>query len=191
MVVIFLFSIINGFGQLLSFPCAEGFGAKSTGGRGGKLIYVTNTNDAGNGSLRAACEASGARIVVFKVSGLISLKSRINISNPFITIAGQTAPGDGICLRGGQLSVNTHDVIIRYIRSRAGDNSDYDSGINPDNRDCFEIQNESSPPYNVIFDHCSATWGIDETMSTWYPCKDITIQWCLIGEALHNSLHTK
>ncbi|HEX8549590.1 MAG TPA: T9SS type A sorting domain-containing protein [Cytophagaceae bacterium] len=177
--------------QLRAFPCAEGFGAFAKGGRGGKVIYVTNTNDAGAGSLREACEAIGPRTVVFQVSGLISLKSRIYIKNPFITIAGQTAPGDGICIRGGQLSVNTHDVIIRYLRSRAGDNTDYNSGINPDNRDCFEIQNPDNPPYNVIFDHCSASWGIDETMSTWYACKDITIQWCLIAEGLHNSLHSK
>ena len=124
------------------------------------------------------------------MGGLISLTSRLYIKNPYITIAGQTAPGDGICIRGGQLSVNTHDVIIRYIRSRAGDNTDYNSGINPDNRDCFEIQNPDNPPYNVIFDHCSASWGIDETMSTWYPCRDITIQWCILAEGLHNSLHS-
>jgi pectate lyase len=189
--VLFLFASTSCFGQVPSFPCAEGFGAKAIGGRGGKVIYVTNLNDSGQGSFRAACEASGARTVLFKVSGLISLKSRINIANPYLTIAGQTAPGDGICIRGGQLSVNTHDVIVRYIRSRAGDNAEYDSGVNPDNRDCFEIQNETTPPYNVIFDHCSASWGIDETMSTWFPCKDITIQWCMIAEALHNSLHTK
>ena len=189
-ILIFLNSAYS-FAQLSSFPYAEGFGAKALGGRGGKVIYVTNLNDSGQGSFRAACEASGTRTILFKVSGLISLKSRINIANPYLTIAGQTAPGDGICIRGGQLSVNTHDVVIRYIRSRAGDNADYDSGVNPDNRDCFEIQNESTPPYNVIFDHCSASWGIDETMSTWYPCKDITIQWCVIAEALHNSLHSK
>lgn len=179
---------INIWSQV-AFPGAEGFGAKSIGGRGGTVIEVTNLNDAGTGSLRAACEASGARTVVFRVSGLISLKSRIYIQNPYITIAGQTAPGDGICIRGGQLSVNTHDVIIRYIRSRAGDNTDYDSGINPINRDAFEIQNQNTAPYNIIFDHCSASWGVDETMSTWYACKDITFQYCIIAEGLHNSLH--
>lgn len=189
--IFFLSQITNAQTTIPAFPGAEGFGAKSIGGRGGKVIEVTNLNNSGAGSFRAACEASGPRIVVFKVAGLISLTSRINIQNPYITIAGQTAPGDGICIRGGQLSVNTHNIVVRYIRSRAGDNTDYNSGINPDNRDCFEIQNQSTPPYNVIFDHCSASWGIDETMSTWYPCKDITIQWCILAEGLQNSLHTK
>ena len=174
---------------LPAFPGAQGFGSQTIGGRGGRVIEVTNLNDNGTGSFRAACEASGARIVVFRTGGLISLTSRINIQNPFITIAGQTAPGDGICLRGGQLSINTHDVVVRYLRSRAGDNSDYNSGINPSNRDAFEIQNSSTPPYNIIFDHCSASWGVDETISTWYACHDITFQWNIIAEGLHVSLH--
>lgn len=177
-------------GQLAAFPGAQGFGSTTAGGRGGQIIYVTNLNNAGAGSFREACEAMGPRIVMFKVSGLISLYSRIYIINPYITIAGQTAPGEGICIRGGQLSVSTHDVIIRYIRSRAGDNAGYNSGINPDNRDAFEIQNEFIQPYNIILDHCSASWAIDENMSTWFNCNNITIQWCIISEGLHNSLHS-
>src|SRR5712692_6968373 len=104
-----------------AFPGAEGFGSTTPGGRGGKVTFVTNLNDSGAGSLRAACEAEGPRIVIFRVSGLITLASPITVKSPYLTIAGQTAPGDGICLRNFTFNIATHDVVVRYLRSRLGD----------------------------------------------------------------------
>jgi len=109
-----------------AFPDAEGYGAASVGGRGGRVIEVVNLDDAGPGSFRAAVSASGARIVVFRVAGVIELRSRVDVQHPFLTIAGQTAPGGGILLKGtaeggGQMiRIRTHDVIIRYLRIRSG-----------------------------------------------------------------------
>ena len=108
-------------GTIAAFPGAEGFGSETPGGRGGRVIFVTNLNDAGPGSFREACEAEGPRIVVFRVSGLISLAQPLVIKNPFITIAGQSVPGDGICLRNYTFVIATHDVVVRYLRSRLGD----------------------------------------------------------------------
>ncbi len=164
-----------------AFPGAEGCGATTPGGRGGRVIEVTNLNDSGPGSLRAACEAEGPRIVVFQVAGLISLEQPIYVRNPFLTLAAQTAPGDGICLRNYALSVATHDVIIRYLRSRAGDQGGRQE-------DCIDLAHGSS---RAILDHCSATWSIDEALSLSGNVKDVTVQWCLIAEALDSSRHPK
>ena len=159
-----------------AFPGAEGAGKWATGGRGGRVIEVTNLNDSGPGSLREAIEAKGQRIVVFKVSGTIELKNRLNINNPDITIAGQTAPGDGITLKGAALGVNADNVIIRYIRARLGDkNSESDAmGVSGN---------------NIIIDHCTASWSVDETFSV--GGNNITVQWCIISESLVNSIHKK
>ena len=162
-----------------AFPGAEGYGAMTRGGRGGKVILVTNLNDAGPGSLREACEAEGPRIVVFTVSGTITLESRLTISNPYITIAGQTAPGDGICIKKYQLSINASEVIIRYIRVRLGDETDNDA-------DAISGRYHK----NIILDHVSASWSIDETVSIYY-CENVTIQWCLVSESLYNAGHVK
>ena len=170
-----------------SFPGAEGFGANSIGGRGGRIIEVTNLNDNGAGSLRAAVETAGPRIVVFRVSGIITLESSLTISNPYITIAGQTAPGDGICLKNYSIRVfSTHDVIIRYICSRFGDitgNADDAGGVTG--------QSEENYSWNVIIDHCSFSWSVDETFSISIFNKDVTLQWCFITESLNDSKHHK
>ncbi len=159
-----------------AFPGAEGFGADTPGGRGGKVLLVTNLNDSGPGSFREACEAEGPRIVVFRVSGNIELESPINLGNPYITIAGQTAPGDGICLNNCQFFISTHDVVIRHMRFRPGDlmGKDYDALWIWSSR-------------NVIIDHCSASWGIDETLSITGDSDNITVQWCMVTESLHDA----
>ena len=164
-----------------SFPGAEGFGSTTPGGRGGKVIFVTNLDDAGPGSFRAACEAEGPRIVIFRVSGLITLASPIVIRQPYVTIAGQTAPGDGICLRNYTFVVATHDVIVRYLRSRLGDLSRQEA-------DSITL---AAGAENVILDHCSATWSVDEALSLAGNVSNVTVQWCLIAEGLNHSKHTK
>lgn len=160
----------------LAFPGAEGFGRFSQGGRGGQLRFVTNLNDSGLGSLRAAVEAEGPRIVVFRISGTIELRSTLRILNPRITIAGQTAPGDGICLKRFPLSISADDVVVRFLRVRLGD----EAGKLMDGIDVSNAE-------NVMVDHCSVSWTLDEGVNTYHGSKNITIQWCLISESLHDS----
>ena len=186
--IVLTFLLVFTFGTLpaqqLAFPTAEGYGAFSKGGRGGKIIAVTNLNDKGPGSLRSAVEATGARTVIFKVSGTIELQSMLTITNPFITIAGQTAPGDGICLKNFPLHVtNTHDVIVRALRIRPG----IASGLKGDEIDGIELRECK----NVIIDHCSVSWTVDEGLNTWHGSEDVTIQWCLMAEPLTKSIHLK
>jgi pectate lyase len=164
-----------------AFPGAEGFGATTPGGRGGKMIAVTNLSDDGPGSFRAACEAEDPRIVIFRVSGLITLTRKLIIKNPFITIAGQTAPGDGICLRNFTFVIATHDVVVRYLRSRLGD-------LTAQEDDSITL---AAGAKNVVVDHCSATWSIDEDLSLAGDVSDVTVQWCLIAEGLNHSKHAK
>ncbi len=168
------------------FPGAEGFGTATPAGRGGTIIKVTNLNDSGSGSLRAAIQASGPRIVVFEVSGYINLAKDLKINNPFITIAGQTAPSPGISLKGAALRVRTHDVLVQHIRIRVGDDP---RGPDPSNRDGFAL--DAAGVYNVVLDHISSSWAIDENANTWYPQHDVTISNCIISEGLSNSLHPK
>jgi len=167
--------------EMPAFPGAEGFGAGTPGGRGGKVLLVTNLDDAGPGSFRAACQARGPRIVVFRVAGIIDLKTSIRVAEPYLTIAGQTAPGDGICLRGYTLSIETHDAVVRYIRSRPGD-------ISGKEVDAIGIGGQAR---NVVVDHCSASWAVDENLSPSGGISDVTVQWCLIAEGLNKSVHHK
>ena len=183
-IAVFLLSLFalaaSAQGDIPAFPGAEGFGAFAKGGRGGKVLIVTSLADKGPGTLREACEAEGPRIVVFEVSGLVELKSDLRIRNPYITIAGQTAPGGGICLKNFCLNVkDTHDVVIRHLRVRPGDVAGKElDGITADRLE------------NCIFDHCSVSWAIDETFSV-TASKNVTVQWCLVSESLNKSLHHK
>jgi len=179
LLLLLLLTGIQSFGQPLAFPGAEGGGKYTTGGRGGKVLFVENLNDKGNGSLRKAVEAKGPRTVIFRISGTIELESPLSIKNDSITIAGQTSPGDGICMKNYGFLVEADNVIIRFIRIRPGNESkqemDAISGINH---------------RNIIIDHCSFSWSNDETAS-FYNNSNFTMQWCIISESLNSSSHHK
>lgn len=179
--------------EIAAFPGAEGGGKYARGGRGGRVIVVTNLNDDGPGSLRWACEQGGARTVVFNVAGIIKLKSPLMIRAPYITIAGQSAPGDGVCVAGESVWIDTHDVIIRYMRFRRGETwvGRRDDAIG------------GNPIGNIMIDHVSATWGLDENMSMYrhmyndstgkiedkFGTVNITIQNSIFAEALDTWNH--
>jgi pectate lyase len=180
---------------LPAFPGAEGFGSQTPGGRGGRIVEVTHLNDGGPGSFRAACEQeTDKRIIVFRTGGVIELKGTgIQLIGDSITVAGQTAPGDGIVIKNGSFVTIGHDIIIRGLRFRPGDDTAYEA---PDVRDCLgifgpEADTSLGGGYNILIDHCSMSWGIDENVSVWFAARDVTLQWCVIGEALYNSLHPK
>ncbi len=179
--------------EIPAFPGAEGGGMFAFGGRGGKVYTVTSLEDDGPGTFREACEKGGARIIVFNVAGIIRLKTPLIIRAPYITIAGQTAPGDGICVAGESVWIDTHDVVIRHMRFRRGETfvGRRDDAIG------------GNPVGNIILDHISATWGLDENMSIYRhmfspgagykdekkPTVNITIQNSLFGEALDTYNH--
>lgn len=177
-----------------AFPGAEGGGAFSFGGRGGKVYVVKSLADSGPGTLRDACEQGGARIIVFNVAGIIRLKTPLIIRAPYVTIAGQTAPGDGVCVAGESVWINTHDVVIRHMRFRRGETfvGRRDDSIG------------GNPIGNIMIDHVSASWGLDENMSMYrhmyndstgaqeqkLPTVNITIQNSIFSETLDTWNHS-
>ncbi len=179
--------------KIPSFPGAEGGGMYSFGGRGGKVITVTSLADRGPGTLREACETGGARIVVFNVAGIIKLETPIIVNAPYITIAGQTAPGDGVCVAGESFWVNTHDVVVRHMRFRRGETDVTRRD------DAFG----GNPVGNIIIDHCSTSWGLDENISFYrhmfdpqdgskekkLPTVNVTIQNTISAQALDTYNH--
>ena len=173
-----------------------GFGADTPGGYGGQVLRVTTLEERGPGSLRAALETKGPRIVVFEVAGVIDLKGRsLGITDPFVTVAGQTAPAPGISIIRGAIYIATHDVRIRHLRVRPGDNGrPKRSGWEPDG-----ISTSGKDAHDIVIEQCSVTWATDENVSVSGPRLDgpeatsrrVTIRNCIIAEALHNSSHAK
>lgn len=170
-------------------PGLSGHGVDTPAGRGGTVYRVTNLNDSGAGSLKACVDASGPRVCVFEVSGTIHMSGDLNIRNPKITIAGQTAPSPGITLRGGGIWVKTSDVLIQHLRVRPGDDP---AGSTPENRDALKISApEGVTMKNIVIDHCTFTWALDETASLMYGWDNVTLSNNILGEPLHDSIHPK
>ena len=170
----------------IAFPGAEGFGRYTTGGRGGKVCHVTTLEDGTQtGTFRWACNQSGKRTIVFDVSGTIMLKSELKIKNGNVTIAGQTAPGDGICIANYPFVIACKNIIIRYMRFRLGNEALKTNNQAHEGDGLGGMDSE-----NIIIDHCSVSWSIDECLSV-YGSKNITVQWCIAAQSLVNAGHSK
>src|SRR5688572_3595446 len=168
-------------------PGGAGFGMETVAGRGGRVYRVTNLNASGAGSLKECVDGTTARVCIFEVSGIIRLTSDLIVRNSRLTIAGQTAPSPGIMIRGAGLRIQTSDVLVQHIRVRPGDDP---NGPDPDNRDALKIQGSTEKPVkNVVIDHCSFSWSIDEVASVWGPHDNITLSNNIFAMPLHDSLH--
>jgi pectate lyase len=168
-------------------PGALGHGIETPAGRGGAVIRVTNLEASGTGSLKACVDASGPRVCVFEVSGTIRLPDDLTLRNPFLTIAGQTAPSPGITLRGAGLLVKTSNVLVQHIHVRPGDDA---AGEPPINRDALKIEGPRETPIsNVVIDHCTFTWSTDEIASAWQAWNNISLLNNIFAEPLHQSIH--
>lgn len=173
-----------------AFPGAEGWGKNAQGGRdpAAKILFVTSLDDDGPGTLREALKQKGPRFVLFRTGGVIELKAKLTIQSGRLTIAGQTAPGDGIIVRGYPIRIGASDVIVRGLRIRNGDGP----GPKGDQRDSIQLGNASGEIiHDVIIDHCSFGWSVDEAVEFWYGARDVTLSHNIISEALWKSIHPK
>jgi hypothetical protein len=180
LVIAATFISISAFAQSPAFPGAEGHGRFTAGGRGGKIVHVTNLNDSGTGSFRQAVKGTDRKIVVFDVAGVIALRSDLNI-DANTTILGQTAPAPGITLRYYSVNPNGNNIVIRFIRMRRGSEKNVNDGADA---------STSRGHTGLMLDHCSLSWSIDEVAS-FYDNNNFTMQWCTIGESLNNAGHGK